>query len=258
MIWHSHFLNPRCYLEDCLRIGRMDLWATGFPWAVVDPCINSANFTYFTSADAQAQWQSQTGMPWLCELSPSYKRAECSRCKKDNRCAWTTLDGSSIQNTTPTVFFNADVGIASNNFSKTCVRGHCTNRITHDSLRIRRFKKDVATLLMDDTPMKGTLLHVDGKPQPCTIHKGQLGVPANDPTTFPDRLIKQAIRSDVLDVYETGGNAMQQLRALFSIAMADGTLIEKTNILKHTRPPRGARIATRKMVSNPRTRDIKA
>jgi hypothetical protein len=28
MVWHAYMLNPRTYLEDCVRLGRMDLWNT--------------------------------------------------------------------------------------------------------------------------------------------------------------------------------------------------------------------------------------
>ena len=38
MVWHSHMLNPRAYLEDCLRNGQMHMWRTalcGKRWRTV-------------------------------------------------------------------------------------------------------------------------------------------------------------------------------------------------------------------------------
>lgn len=41
MVWHSFMLNPRTYLEDCLRFGIMDIWKMGMPWKAVDAVINT-------------------------------------------------------------------------------------------------------------------------------------------------------------------------------------------------------------------------
>ncbi|TKA29017.1 hypothetical protein B0A50_03429 [Salinomyces thailandicus] len=46
MVWHAYMLNPRAYLEDCLRNGRMRLWHTRMPWQAAAECIDSQTFDY--------------------------------------------------------------------------------------------------------------------------------------------------------------------------------------------------------------------
>ncbi|KAI7318221.1 hypothetical protein KC315_g10135 [Hortaea werneckii] len=46
MVWHAYMLNPRAYLEDCLRNGRVRLWQTRFPWKAVDQRIDRETFAY--------------------------------------------------------------------------------------------------------------------------------------------------------------------------------------------------------------------
>ena len=46
MVWHAYMLNPRCFLEDCFRLGLMDFWMTGLPWALIVSKPSSANSPY--------------------------------------------------------------------------------------------------------------------------------------------------------------------------------------------------------------------
>ncbi|KAI8208595.1 hypothetical protein K4K53_013322 [Colletotrichum sp. SAR 10_77] len=49
LVWHAHMLNPRIYLEDCLRYGHAELWVAGMPWAIVNAAIRGPAFEYVVS-----------------------------------------------------------------------------------------------------------------------------------------------------------------------------------------------------------------
>lgn len=51
MVWHSFMLNPRTYLEDCLRFGMMGLWKTGLPWKAVDAVIDTRYDRWLVSVE---------------------------------------------------------------------------------------------------------------------------------------------------------------------------------------------------------------
>jgi hypothetical protein len=61
MVWHSYMLNPRAYLEDCVRLGRMALWYTKMPWSAVAECINPSTFVFETGPVAEGSFTRLTG-----------------------------------------------------------------------------------------------------------------------------------------------------------------------------------------------------
>jgi hypothetical protein len=61
MVWHSYMLNPRAYLEDCVRLGRMALWYTKMPWSAVAECINHSTFAFEAGAVAEGSFTRSTG-----------------------------------------------------------------------------------------------------------------------------------------------------------------------------------------------------
>lgn len=60
MVWHAYMLNPRAYLEDCIRTGRMALWNVAVPWRLVAECIDSETFEY---KGADGYFTELTGLP---------------------------------------------------------------------------------------------------------------------------------------------------------------------------------------------------
>lgn len=60
MVWHAYMLNPRAYLEDCIRHGRMAIWNVEMPWRVVAECIDSETFEYRTLGNSFTE---HTGLP---------------------------------------------------------------------------------------------------------------------------------------------------------------------------------------------------
>lgn len=61
MVWHAYMLNPRAYLEDCVRLGRMALWYTKMPWGAVAECINPSTFAFEAGAVAKGSFARLTG-----------------------------------------------------------------------------------------------------------------------------------------------------------------------------------------------------
>jgi hypothetical protein len=56
MVWHAYMLNPRAYLEDCIRFGRMALWNTRMPWNAIAECIDPKTFVFEAGALAEASF----------------------------------------------------------------------------------------------------------------------------------------------------------------------------------------------------------
>ena len=61
MVWHAYMLNPRAYLEDCVRLGRMALWNTRMPWNAIAQCIDPSTFTFQAGAVAEGSFTRLTG-----------------------------------------------------------------------------------------------------------------------------------------------------------------------------------------------------
>jgi hypothetical protein len=61
MVWHAYMLNPRAYLEDCVRLGRMALWHTKMPWDAIAKCIDPSTFVFHAGAVAEGSFTRLTG-----------------------------------------------------------------------------------------------------------------------------------------------------------------------------------------------------
>lgn len=61
MVWHAYMLNPRAYLEDCVRLGWMALWYTKMPWSAVAEYINPSTFAFEAGPVAEGSFNRSTG-----------------------------------------------------------------------------------------------------------------------------------------------------------------------------------------------------
>lgn len=93
MVWHAFMLNPRNYLEDCVRFGMKDLWATGMPWTAVNEAIDTS-FNYNVSGDGQDAFTARTGHSWSNSQDPMTKTIYCPRCTQQLDIPWTTCGKS--------------------------------------------------------------------------------------------------------------------------------------------------------------------
>lgn len=82
-------LNPRCYLEDCIRFGLKDLWVTGMPWAAVNSAIDTS-FNYAVPEKAKTDFTKVTGHDWENALDSMSKNINCPRCFQALEVLWTT------------------------------------------------------------------------------------------------------------------------------------------------------------------------
>ena len=93
MVWHAFMLNPRNYLEDCVRFGLKDLWATGMPWVAVNSAIDTS-FNYNVPEEGQNAFATRTGHNWLNSQDPLTKSLHCPRCTQQLDIPWTTVGKS--------------------------------------------------------------------------------------------------------------------------------------------------------------------
>jgi hypothetical protein len=89
MVWHAFMLNPRNYLEDCVRFGLKDLWATGLPWPAVNAAIDTS-FNYEVPDEGKKAWTAKTGRHWTNAQDSLVKNLQCPRCNQQLEIPWTT------------------------------------------------------------------------------------------------------------------------------------------------------------------------
>jgi len=89
MVFHSHMLNPRTFLEDAMRYGLRQIWTTGFPWVEVNQAIDTS-FNYSVPDDTKTAWSTQTGQAWDNEDDPLTMQLDCPGCGGQVHIPWTT------------------------------------------------------------------------------------------------------------------------------------------------------------------------
>jgi len=153
MVWHTFMLNPRNYLEDCIRFDKLRLWTTGFPWEAVNACIDNETFEYSPSAEARQEFESKTRHAWDSFHDSPIISVACPKCRKMIPCPWTTCDSG------PCMFRNtgdSGYGFADKAFEAQCT--HCNFRTNHDVQRAMKLRRDVKLLKSYAYPMPGTFL----------------------------------------------------------------------------------------------------
>ena len=152
-------LNPRDFLEDCIRYGRMSTWRSGFPFGPVNECIQDNTLDYAVSESCKKKFEQKVQLKWdNLDDSPG-KTLECPRCSLENVVLWTKARyGANFLEA-----YKNSTGYADNAFQAFC--SHCDFKITHDRLRVHKFHQDLSHLLYQDEPMPGTLLSPNGIPE---------------------------------------------------------------------------------------------
>lgn len=89
MVFHSHMLNPRAFLEDTVRYGLGKAWASGMPWYLINLAIDN-NFRYNPSSTAKKAWTARTGRSWDNVDDPATKTLTCPWCSAQTAVPWTT------------------------------------------------------------------------------------------------------------------------------------------------------------------------
>ncbi|KAK8064018.1 hypothetical protein PG996_008670 [Apiospora saccharicola] len=253
MVWHAHMLNPRDYLEDCMRTGLKDLWNAGMPWNLVNEAIDTS-FNYKPSDDSIEAWESLTGRRWNNVDDSITKALKCPSCNTVHEIPWTTC-GMAEDSKSPDLDLKGE-GYGDGLFAYTC--HSCGTRMTREYLELAKFVKDTQLLLAQSQPMPGTFLdYKNGKPDPNLVN----AMRAIDDQTFANRLIKMHLRSKVLeltkahviisrldtpsleDVRQMIEDAMKNQRVLR--AVEDRSARQKFNVHLNSR----SRVTVRKMMS---------
>ncbi|KAJ5922114.1 hypothetical protein N7516_009817 [Penicillium verrucosum] len=217
MVWHAFMLNPRAFLEDCLRQSKMSVWATGMPWDVINASIDNETLVFYPGSEARVNFETKTGHPWENIHESPAKSLLCFGCKQEIRAPWT--EGSLGCDTD--VAYAHCIGYADKSLRISCQA--CKFTITHDSLRVQKFRSDVQKLLIDDMPMPGTLLTQNGTP--ADDENG-------DNVSFPNRLIKEGIRSEILqltDLTENERTTIETIRDHFEGFLKSRPLMRRVN-----------------------------
>ncbi|KAK9595731.1 hypothetical protein V6Z92_002226 [Aspergillus fumigatus] len=218
MVWHAHMLNPRAFLEDCIRSGKMCCWASGFPWETINDCIDNRTLEYDAGDRARVHFNRMTRFAWENLDDPLNKLIECPACENTVSVPWTQ---GRISLPLQTAFdkFN---GYADKNFHVKCPK--CGSTVDHELLRVRKFRRDVANWLKEKMPMPGTLYNMRGIPQSTRSQTRQHSM-------FPNRLV-EILGSDLLDYTDARQarcTTVSQLRDQLEIKLKDRRIVHQAN-----------------------------
>lgn len=242
MVWHAYLLNPRCFLEDCFRYGKLDFYATSFPWQAISRCIDSVTFSFSPSAEAQKKFEAAVGLRWDNLEDPLWKSVPCFSCGTTIAVPWTR--GSEFDNELRTS--KPGTGYADATFSASC--NGCGIHLSHEYLRVQKFREDVQELLLNDVPLPGTILACNGKPEKLLGH--HLFGPR---ALFPSRLARDGLRSKLLEASHPSLDSvtMDHIKGIFEKALDDKTLMKSIAKVGDSRGSvvQAERIAVRRMMS---------
>lgn len=257
MVWHSHMLNPRAYLEDCMRAGLRQLWWRGMPWDLINEVIDD-HFNYHLSDAAVANWIAKTDRPWENTEDASHKTIDCPMCNTRLSIPWTTC-GVDEDAKTPSSLVGSGYGDGELDFA--CHGCNCI--VTGKLLSVAKFCKDSRDLLLQSIPMPGTILDPrTGKPDPWEPrYPSGIKKSAQNPLTLPNRLIKQVLRIRIQELmrppqYLSGSEVMptmEDVRVMVEEALMNPKvmrdLTDHTAFLSKTNLTPVSRFAVRKMMS---------
>ncbi len=215
MVWHSYLLNPRCFFEDCYRLGKMDFYTTGWPWEAVDRCIDIDTFEFSPPVEAQERFQGSTALSWKNEDDPSNFQMLCldPDCGAQLVIPW-TKDSifSAEQPETP----SRGHGFCDQVFSVVC--GKCGLRVNHETLRVHKFHTDVENLVNEDFPLPGTVLSVSGQPETKADGNG------HPKCLFPTLLVQNTLAAEF-----TASTSISRLRSRITMSSVKSVLEEALN-----------------------------
>jgi len=258
MVWHSYMLNPRAYLEDCLRHGRMQLWHTRFPWQAAADCIDSETFAYEASMMAESIFASLTGCSWDSVASTRGKEVQCPGCDSVQTAKWTTCSEhvptgviKSYDELSVAIdsMLASGHGFCDKDFSLTC--SCCSTNITHERLEADKFCSDVKQLVKNTVPMSGTILGPDGIP--FTV-----GSVTDFQSKYVVRTTNGLLREGLGDKIVRGARigegkctteSMEAVRDMIQLALKDKGYLQKIRGIATPRMSRGEKVAIRKMMS---------
>ena len=258
MVWHAYMLNPRAYLEDCLRLGRMQLWHSGMPWQGAVDSINSETFAYEAGQEAAKVFTSITALPWneLDDLSP--KSLECTECKMRVKVAWTTCPDfapngkynswKSLERDIDHMLSSGE-GYCDKDFRTICTA--CGMDISHERLKAKKFCDDTQRLLDSNIPMGGTVLGDLGLPWKFLATTTDIS--CNTCCFVPNNLLQAGLGRKIIDEAPLKGRGLNQsmegIREVLEEGMSSRSYMRHVRNSGSGRMLRGERIGIRRMMS---------
>ncbi|KAI5201490.1 hypothetical protein E4T42_02282 [Aureobasidium subglaciale] len=208
MVWHSYMLNPRAYLEDCAREGRMKMWHTPFPSRTVAEYIDPSTYYYEVGDAVTSEFEEQTGLHWDNLDDPNETIIKCPHCLASNTTIWTRCgevtqkarERGSTRGNAPILGavqdqLGASQGYADKDFALDCHQ--CGMQINHDSLCVGKLREDLKKLLQDDVILPGNLLGREGLPTKVGLISDSTGWAY---FSFPSRLMRLGLARQILDL----------------------------------------------------------
>ncbi|KAF2728649.1 hypothetical protein EJ04DRAFT_569363 [Polyplosphaeria fusca] len=247
MVWHTYMLNPRVYLEDCIRLTKHRIWKTAFPWEAVHKFINNETFEYEVFEGIRDVWEKSSALNWDLLDDGIQKTIQCPRCTVEFTVPWTSMP-SDRSIASLEWYLNCDTGFVGDEFRCDCPQ--CELAITHEKLRVGKFISDASTLLTNKTPLPGTILDSIGTPQMTLRGKKKIGT--HDPF-FPNRAVENIslLRPDELrkNVDEI---TMRTLKSVFQSVLTSRSKVELVNKeqFKPELVAKESKIAVRKTLSH--------
>ncbi len=227
MVLHSFMLNPRDFLEDCIRQNKMMLWHAGFPWNEVDACIDSETFLYTPKTKSIAAFEAGTSRAWENLQDLPAKQIPCPRCDSNLiNCVWTeNYMGSTIESA-----FELGRGLADKGFHVECRT--CNLTITHEVLRLLKLRRDIDRLQKLDLPLPGTILSVKGTPKAATSV-----TPTAHDVLFPNRLVLAGLDKELNSLtcpQNLNNNNLTMVRNAVGKALTSRHLIREAKNVRFT------------------------
>ncbi|KAI9653668.1 MAG: hypothetical protein M1831_005696 [Alyxoria varia] len=283
MVWHAYMLNPRAYLEDCLRDGMMDIWHQGFPFAAIDRKLDPATGEYEVSDAERQTFEHATSLAWDNMNSLESKSISCPRCSspwlQDSFVVpWTTapdaiasvVDKLELSSSFPKEIAD-DVhramskgakGYADQGFFQRCPHYWCRSYVSHSMLQADKFVRDARSVagqyhkqfdvkhFTECVPMRGTILNENGRPL-ARENSSKLEV-NSDTRLFPTRVVAGVMNQRVgfgSGTYRVSD--MHDIRRSIEAALGDVNVLEYAEQIqgRRIRVPRMERIQIRRMMS---------
>ncbi len=242
MVWHAYMLNPRTYLEDCIRYSRHMLWRTVFPWRLVYVFIDDKTFEY--NPPSTTTFDEKTKCPWDPFQDQELKRIICPQCSTPLTVPW-ALPPSTGTLEAMELYLQNDFGFSGKSFEHDC--STCDLAITHEKLRVGKFIEDARQVLEHTRPLPGTVLSILGAPEP-TINGKTLG--SHDPF-FPNRVVERLERFQPPQLRQNVKNlTVDGLRGMFQEVAKSKKEVSFVNVNQVTPEllARNSRIAVRKVL----------
>ncbi|KAI3555064.1 hypothetical protein CABS01_11525 [Colletotrichum abscissum] len=211
LVWHAHMLNPRLYLEDCLRYGHSSLWAAGIPWSIVNAAIISPSFEYVVSDACKAHWEADTNLAWYNEDDPDAKDVPCPACSTLVSIPWTTC-GVSRSDSSAKQLDIVGQGLADGRLAHACPS--CGLMMTHESLRAAKLRDDIQASVQSNHAMPGTTLDLDtGLPNPLQYGSDDMSGECPD-RLFPTRLARRGLSEHILEMFKPRNKTAPSIMAV--------------------------------------------